>query len=392
MTDHASEDGGLSFEKVHGPAQPEHAPKPSGPDAEHAAGLAFETAPRTPPPPPPTPPNATRSLVASALEGTPDPGPRPVHTFETAPMSAPPVAAAPAAGTSFQATPRPAPAPAPATHAPASFHAVPASVGVAQQRMSTATLGFRPEVAAVGGVSVPGGQGWNIRRRDEADAQRGHAEPIEPAWSTRTTEKMRADHSAWDVPAAPRRRHLSGRALVGIVLSIILIGILGFAAFEWASGRDHATVTIATPAAIGSLDAIKTPATAAVTAQMQKAMLAYGATRVVSGVYGTGGHPTLVVLLAQGPNIETSSTQFFNDFTSGLKSNGVTVDRSKTVQATTNGSQFVCSPATRPAPLGAVSLCGWDDGTTIGVVMDVSGQPVSITLTEAEQARSAGEH
>jgi hypothetical protein len=258
--------------------------------------------------------------------------------------------------------------------------------------MSTATIGFRPEVAAVAGVSVPGGRGWNIRRRDEGDAQRGHAEPIEPAWSTRTTEKMRADHSAWDVPAAPRRRHLTGRAVVGILLTIILVGILGFAAFEWASGRSHSTITIATPATIGSLDAINTPATATVTAQMEKVMLAYGATRVVSGVYGAGGHPTLVVLLAQGPDMETSSTQFFNDFTSGLKSDGVTVNRSKTMQATTDGSQFVCSPATRPAPLGAVSLCGWDDGTTIGLVMDVSGQPVNTTLNEAEQARSAGEH
>lgn len=151
-------------------------------------------------------------------------------------------------------------------------------------------------------------------------------------------------------------------------------------------------MTIATPAAVGNLSAIHTPATASVTTQMEKVMLAYGATRVVSGVYGVGGTPTLVVLLAQGPNIQTSSTQFFNDFTSGLKTEGVTVNRSKTVQATANGSQFVCSPATRPAPLTAVSLCGWDDGTTMGLVMDVSGQPVNTTLSEAETARSAGEH
>jgi hypothetical protein len=391
MTDQTPEDGGLSFEKVHDLARPERAPKPSAADAEHAAGLAFETTPRTPPPPP-SGANATRALIASALEGTPDPGPRPVHTYEAAPMAAPPVAEAPAAGTSFQATPRPAAAPAPATPAPGSFHAVPASVGVAQQRMSTATIGFRPEVAVVGGVSVPGGHGWNIRRRDEADAQRGHAEPTEQAWSTRTTAKRRGDQSAWDVPAARRRRHLTGRAVVGILLSIVLIGILGFAAFEWVSSRGHSTVTITTPATVGSLAAINTPATATVTAQMEKVMLEYGATRVVSGVYGAGGHPTLVVLLAQGPNIQTSSTQFFNDFASGLQSDGITVKRSNTVQATSDGSQFVCSPATRPAPLTAVSLCGWDDGTTIGLVMDVSGQPVNTTLTEAEQARSAGEH
>lgn len=391
MTDLKPEDGGLSFEKVHDLAWPERAPKPSAADAEHAAGLAFETAPRTPPPPPPAAPNATRALIASALEGTMDPGPRPAPAFEAAPRAAPPAPPAPSAPTSFVATPRAAPAPDPVPAAATSFQAVPASLGVAQQRMSTATIGFRPGVAEVAGVSVPGGQGWNIRRREEEDAQRGHAEPVEPAWSTRTTAKRSGDHSAWDVSAARRRRHLSGRGVVGILLSVVLVGILGFAAFEWVSGRSHA-VTIATPKSVGSLGAINTPVTATLTSEMEKVMLAYGATRVVSGVYGTGGHPMLVVLLAQGPDMETGSNQFFNDFASGLQSDGLTVNRSKTVQATTDGSQFICSPATRPAPLTAVSLCGWDDGTTIGLVMDISGQTVNTTLHETEQARSAGEH
>ena len=169
------------------------------------------------------------------------------------------------------------------------------------------------------------------------------------------------------------------------------LGILGFAAFEWATGGDHATVTIATPASVGNLTAISTTATAEVTAEMEKVMLAYGATRVVSGVYGAGGQPTLVVLLAQGPDTGTTSTQFFNDFASGLQSDGLTVDQTKTIAATSDGSNFVCSPASRPAPLPPVSLCGWDDGATIGLVMDVTSQPVNTTLSEAEAARRAGE-
>jgi hypothetical protein len=114
--------------------------------------------------------------------------------------------------------------------------------------------------------------------------------------------------------------------------------------------------------------------------------------RVVSGVYGAGGQPTLVVLLAQGPDTGTTSTQFFNDFASGLQSDGLTVDHTKTIAATSDGSNFVCSPASRPAPLPPVSLCGWDDGATIGLVMDVTSQPVNTTLSEAEAARRAGEH
>jgi hypothetical protein len=180
--------------------------------------------------------------------------------------------------------------------------------------------------------------------------------------------------------------------LLGIVLSVILVGILGFAGYEWFAGPAHPDHTITTPSAVGTLTAIHTPAATAVTQQMQKVMQAYGATHVVSGVYGEAGRATLVVLLAQGPNIEKSTNQFFTDFANGLKSQGVTVNSSKTLNTTTGGSSFICSPASGPAPLTAVSLCGWDDGDTIGLVVDVSGQTVTATLREAVAARGAGEH
>lgn len=261
--------------------------------------------------------------------------------------------------------------------------------------MSTAaTVAVRPPAKAeqvVSPDSVPGGKGWNIRSHDDENLTRGRAEPGTPGWSPRTTPAMTKDRSSWDVPAAPRSRRPSGRGIVGILLTLVLVAILGFAAFEYLSGRNHAP-TLKTPATVGTLAPVSTPAAAAVSQQMKQVMLAYGATQVVSGVYGTSGHPTLVVLLAQGPDIATTSSQFFDDFSTGLKMDGVTVDPAKTVKTTTNGSQFVCSPATRPAPQTAVSLCGWSDGSTIGLVMDVSGQPVDKTLTEAVQAKTAAEH
>jgi hypothetical protein len=79
------------------------------------------------------------------------------------------------------------------------------------------------------------------------------------------------------------------------------------------------------------------------------------------------------------------------DFTAGLKTQGVIV-AGKTLNTTTSGSTFICSPATGPAPLTLVSLCGWDDGDTIGLVMNVTSQPVSATLRDAVAARGAGEH
>jgi hypothetical protein len=179
---------------------------------------------------------------------------------------------------------------------------------------------------------------------------------------------------------------------MGIALTLLLIGTLGFAGYEWFSGRSNAAHTITTPPTVGSLTAIETPVTATVSQQMQKVMQQYGATHVVSGVYGEAGHATLVVLLAQGPNIETNTGQFMSDLTTGLKGQGVKVIGNETLNAASDGSDFICSPATGPAPLTAVSLCGWDDGDTIGLVMDVSGQPVTATLHEAEAARGAGEH
>jgi hypothetical protein len=195
------------------------------------------------------------------------------------------------------------------------------------------------------------------------------------------------------VPDAPRSRRLSAKQFLGIALTVVLVAVLGFAGYEWFTGRaTHPAHTISTPSAVGALTAIHTPATVAVTQQMQTVMQQYGATHVVSGVYGAAGRATLIVLLAQGPNIETSTTQFFSDFTAGLKSQGVTVNTTQTTNTAVSGSDFICSPASGPAPLTAVSLCGWDDGDTIGLVLDVSGQPVTATLHQAESARTAGEH
>jgi hypothetical protein len=364
MTDHTSEGGGapLPFNKVRDLAQFERAPTGREPVRDTGGpNLAFEAAPRAP----------------LAPVTVPDP------RTPRAPTPVPPE------GFVVQSQPYNSAAP---SKLPA-FEAVPASPATGQQRLSAPTIGVRPEPIDVSGPVRPGGSGWNIRSRDDAFMpNRGRAETESPGWETRSLPNANRDRSAWAVPAAPRTRRLTGRKLMGIALSVVLVAILGFAGYEWLTGRAQPDHTITTPKAIGTLTAITTPATAAVTQQMQKVMQDYGATRVVSGVYGNAGRPTLVVLLAQGPNIETSTTHFFTDFTTGLKTQGVTVVSGKTLNTTTGGSDFICSPATGPAPLTAVSMCGWDDGDTIGLVMDVSGQPVTATLHEAVAARGAGEH
>jgi len=364
MTEHTPESGGtpLSFKKAPDPAQFERAPAPREPVRDTGGpNLAFEAAPRTPLPQVAPDP---RTLKQSPLMPAPQPVPR-----------------------------TPAVAPAVPSKLPA-FEAVPATSVTAQQRLSTPTIGIRPDPVDVAGPVSPGGTGWNIRGRDEAFMpNRGRAEPADgPAWTTRDLPNATRDRSAWSVPVAPLMRRLSGRRVLGIGLSLILVAILGFAGYEWLAGGDHPSHTITTPSAVGALTAVHTPATVAVTQQMQKVMQEYGATRVVSGVYGQAGRATLVVLLAQGPNIEATTNQFFHDFTTGLKTQGVTVVSGKSLNTSAGGSEFICSAATGPAPLTALSLCGWDDGDTIGLVMDVTGQPVAATLRDAEAARGAGEH
>jgi hypothetical protein len=365
MTEHTPEGGGnsLAFEKVQDRAQFERAPPAREPHRDTGGpNLAFETAPRAPLAPVTAP--DPRTLGASAFAPPVQPVPK-----------SPPYEAAPG------------------SRSPA-FEAVPVSLGVAQQRLSTATIGIRPEVVEVAGSVTAGGAGWNIRRRDGGEApNRGRPEgDAPPAWETRTLPNAHRDRSAWTVPEAPRTRTVSGRMVMGVVFSLVLVATLGFAGYEWLAGRAQPDHTITTPPSVGTLTAMHTPATAAVTEQMQKVMQQYGATHVVSGVYGAAGRAQLVVLLAQGPDIEKSTNQFFNDFTSGLKTQGVAVISSKRLNTATDGSDFVCSAATGPAPLTALSLCGWDDGDTIGLVVDVSGQAVSATLREAEAARTAGEH
>jgi hypothetical protein len=356
MTEHTQESGGtpLSFKKVPDQAHFERAPMAKQPALDAGdPSLAFEAAPRV------TLPRPT----------TPDP-----RTLSTSPPPPPPVGAPPG------------------SRSPA-FEAVPASLGVAQQRLSTPTIGVRPEPPAMAGPVSPGGSGWNIRGRDDTLAlNRGKAEEGSAAWGTRPIPSANRDRSAWDVPPAPRKRRLTGKGVLGIGLTVVLVAILGFAGYEWLNSRAHPDHTITTPTAVGALTAIHTPATAAVTQQMQQVMEEDGATHVVSGVYGTAGRAMLVVLLAQGPNIGTSTDQFFSDFTTGLKTQGVSVNSSKTLNTTTDGSDFICSPASGPAPLTSISLCGWDDGDTIGLVLDVSGDSVSATLREAAAARTAGEH
>jgi hypothetical protein len=262
MTDHTPADGGTPppFKKVEDQAHFERAPAPRDPARDTGdPNLAFETAPRTPLAPVTTP--DPRALSTSPL--APPPGPLPASPSFVAVAMSPPSAEPP-------------------PKLPA-FEAVPASLSVAQQRLSTATIGVRPEAAEVVGPVRPGGTGWNIRPRDQPwMPKRGHPATADgPGWQTRTLPSTNRDRSAWMVPEAARIRKLSRRSVVKTVLVLILVAIVGLAGYQWFAARSHPSHTIGTVSAVGSLTTIHAPAKEAVTRQMLTITHEHGATSVV---------------------------------------------------------------------------------------------------------------
>src|ERR1700680_654264 len=255
MTDPTPADGGTPppFKKVEDQAHFERAPAPREPARNTGdPNLAFEPAPRTPLPPVTTP------------------DPRALSTSPLAPPGSMP------ASPSFEAVPMSPPSAGPPPKLPG-FEAVPASLGVAQQRLSTATIGLRPEAAEVVGPVKPGGMGWNIRPRDQPWMPKGrHAATADgPGWETRTLPNANRDRSAWMVPEAARIRQLLPRSVVKAVLVLVLVAIVVFAGYQWFAGRSHPT------SSVGSLTAIHAPASVATTRQMLTITHAQGATSVV---------------------------------------------------------------------------------------------------------------
>jgi hypothetical protein len=189
--------------------------------------------------------------------------------FERAPAPREPVRNPGDPNLAFEAVPIAPPPPEPPAKLPA-FEAVPASLNVAQQRLSTASIGLRPEAPDVAGPVRPGGSGWNIRPRDQPWMPKGrHAAPADgPGWNTRTLPNANRDRSAWMVPDAVRMRRLSRLTLVKVVLVLILLTIVGFAGYQWLAGRSHPAHATGAPSSVGALTAIHAPAAVAITWQV----------------------------------------------------------------------------------------------------------------------------
>ena len=325
MTEHTPEGGGtpLSFKKVQDPTHFERAPAP-------------------------TPAGARQRWPQPRLRGRPARAAAPGHRARP---SDPQAVSARATATTRARRPPPFEAP-----PPVEGTGVRGGPRLARRR-AAAALDPHHRRPSRTGRHVGSGQSGR-QRLEHPQLATGHSCPTADAaataegaaWETRDLPNANRDRSAWAVPDAPRSRKLSGRKFLGIALTVVLVAILGFAGYEWFTGRAHPAHTISTP--VSGRRADRDPHAGdgrghAADAEGRCSSTAPHASSAASTAAPDA--PTLVVLLAQGSNIETSTTQFFTDFTTGLKTQGVIVSSRRDDQH--HGQAAVTSSAhPRPGP------------------------------------------
>jgi hypothetical protein len=237
------------------------------------------------------------------------------------------------------------------------------------------------------GTPHSGGNGWGIRHLDSTGDR-----PLDFITPPPVFEPLQ---SGAIVPARAPRRGAPTRRIAALGVAILaLAGVVALAL----SDLSHGTHTITQPASVGDLSQLADPQLDAAMQTLQQSVLTAGAANVVDGVYGTAGHPQMLLIVVQGSAGGASGPplglqSFFNGLSRGAVASGWTLDRAHTSVTNVDGTTFECSPLSAPALEGAkLSTCAWSDNDVAGVVLDLTGQPMPDTLNQAVLARSATEH
>jgi hypothetical protein len=199
----------------------------------------------------------------------------------------------------------------------------------------------------------------------------------------------------WDEPPSPARttRAVFGLAFALRILLFLAIPTIGFLAWgwhSWFSDLFHTSHTISQPAKIGTLTPINDPALVAIAQNIASELDKNGASQAIVAYYGANGQPQLVLVMAKGSHNSQQPLDEFKRYAAGMSVSGFKVDTSTATDTQSNGTDFLCGPVS--SPVGAtLSTCMWDDHDVIGAVLDITGQPVGKTYTQAVAARAAGE-
>jgi hypothetical protein len=324
-----------------------------------------------PEPPPPPPPAETPATPAKPLDEDTIPLPPPLQTVGPAagmlrPLLGNPADEHPLADTTGM------------NSSPANGH-VNAGIPVALAETPSARV-------------ARGGPGWNIRPPQSAPAH-----PWEAPGSGGLTPALAGAGAAmpWDEPPASARttRAVFGLAFALRILLFLAIPTIGFLAWGWhgwIGDLFHASHTITQPAKIGTLTPINDPALVAVAQNIASELDKNGASQAIVAYYGTNGQPQLVLVMAKGSHDSQKPLDEFKTYAAGMSVSGFKVDTSAATDTQSNGTDFLCGPVSSPSG-GAFSTCMWDDYDVIGAVLDITGQPVGKTYTQALAARAAGE-
>ena len=199
----------------------------------------------------------------------------------------------------------------------------------------------------------------------------------------------------WEQKAPAR----STRAVFGVafglrILLIVAVPVVGFLAWgwhTWLSDLFHTSHTISQPAKVGTLTPITDPTLVSVAQNLSAELNKQVATQSIVAYYGTDGEPQLILVLAKGPHDSPSPADEFQRYAAGMNATGFRVDTAGEVNTQSNGTNFLCAPVVSPNGT-TLSTCMWDDYDVIGAVVDMTGQPVGKTYTQAVAARAAGEH
>lgn len=246
-------------------------------------------------------------------------------------------------------------------------------------------------------VEDSGGPGWRVRSPQGAPpAPAADALPALP--SGRLTLDLVPAPPPPPVPLMPWEKRATHRPLRRYLLfGTGLFALCGLTALVF-GGVGRSGPSIQQPSAVGALTQVDTPQVSALLQTLDRFERSAGAGNVVTGAYGTGGQPQLLLVVVQGAIVSDGGTRqavdtFMRGLTAGAGGAGWTLDPSKLTVTTADGTTFECDSGPSSQLNGDIlGACAWTDPGVAGAVVDVTGQPLADTLNEAVQARAGSVH
>ena len=249
----------------------------------------------------------------------------------------------------------------------------------------------QPEPEPVEAPADDGGPGWRIRQTC-ADAPPAG---VVDAPSRRISLELDPEPPpvlpvmGWEQPprvARPMRRYL--------LFGAGLFALFGLTALVF-GGVGRSGPSIQQPSTVGALSQVESPEISAMLQTIQRYEQSIGASSVVTGAYGSGSQPQLLLVVVEGGIVGNGGTRqavdaFMHGLTAGAGGAGWTLDPSKLTVTPADGTTFECDNGPSAQLNGDVlGVCAWTDPQVAGAVVDLTGQALTDTLNEAVQARAS---